>query len=274
VSLRASPIDVGPLLGAAFDAHAGPLVFTSATLAVGGSFAYVRERLGLADAADEAVFASPFRYSEQALLYLAADLPEPNHADFPALMTERLLELCRLSLGRALLLFTSFKHLRLAEARFRKDGAFPLLVQGERPRHILLEALRRQVGSVLLATASFWEGVDVPGEAVSLVAMDRLPFGPPDEPLTAARVSRIREAGGDPFASYQLPEAALVLKQGFGRLIRTRRDRGVVAILDGRVLRKAYGATLLGSLPRECPRSESLEDVARFFGGGGHELRC
>ena len=265
-NLRASPINVADLLGASFDAHAGPIVFTSATLTTTGTnFSYFRRRLGLADVASEAVFASPFRYEKQALLYLASDLPDPNEAGFPAAAAARLLELCEASQGRALLLFTSFRNLRVAETHFRRHCRFPLLVQGERPRHALLADLRAKVGSVLLASQSFWEGVDVPGEAVSLVAIDRLPFAVPDDPLTAARLQQIRESGGDPFAAYQLPAAALALKQGFGRLIRSRRDRGVVAILDGRIARKAYGATLLGALPRACPRTELLEDVSAFF---------
>jgi ATP-dependent DNA helicase DinG len=267
VSLRASPIDVGPILKTCFEAHPGPLVFTSATLSAAGGFGYVRERLGLGDLAADATFPSPFRYARQAMIYVASDLPDPTDERFAAAVAERALELCRASSGRALLLFTSFRNLRVAEAHFRRDGRFPLLVQGERPRHALLEDLRAKVGSVLLATQSFWEGVDVPGEALSLVMIDRLPFAVPDDPLTAARINRIREEGGDPFAAYQLPRAALALKQGFGRLIRTRRDRGVVALLDGRILRRAYGSLLMASLPPDCPRTETLDDVARFFAG-------
>jgi ATP-dependent DNA helicase DinG len=265
VGLHASPIDVGPALARGFDLISGPVIFTSATLTVAGSFSYIRERLGLRDAASEASYPSPFRYAEQALLYLPPDLPEPNEDGFALAAAERAESLCAITGGRALLLFTSFRNLRIAEAYLRRALPFPLLVQGERPRHVLLAALRERIGSVLLATQSFWEGVDVPGEALSLVVIDRIPFAVPDDPLTASRIDRIREQGGDPFASFQLPRAALALKQGFGRLIRSRADSGIVAILDGRVARRRYGATLLASLPSDCPRTESLEDVAAFW---------
>jgi ATP-dependent DNA helicase DinG len=265
VTLRASPVDVGPVLRECWERHAGSLIFTSATLSTAGSFSYMRERLGLFDTAAQATFASPFRFDLQARLYVAEDLPDPTHETFAAAAAQRALELCRLSRGRALLLFTSFRNLRVAEELFRAAGEFPLLVQGQRPRQALLDELRTRVGSVLLATQSFWEGVDVPGEALSLVVIDRLPFAVPDDPLTASRIERIREDGGDPFGSYQIPRAALALKQGFGRLVRSRRDRGVVAVLDGRIVRKNYGAALLASLPEACPRVFSLDEVRAFF---------
>jgi ATP-dependent DNA helicase DinG len=265
VGLHASPIDVSPVLGRALDGCPGPIVLTSATLTVAGSFDYLRTRVGLGDTASDASFASPFRYDRQALLYVAPDLPDPKHDGFALRAAARMEELCAVTGGRALLLFTSFRNMRIAESYLRETLPFPLLVQGERPRHLLLASMRERVGSVLLATQSFWEGVDVPGEALSLVVMDKIPFAVPDDPLTAARIDRIRDDGGEPFNDYQLPRAALALKQGFGRLIRTRTDRGIVAVLDGRVARKPYGATLIASLPPDCPRTELLEDVAAFW---------
>jgi len=264
VSLHAAPIDVGPRLSQAFAAHPGPAIFTSATLTVAGTFDYVRQRLGLGDTAADAVFPSPFRYDRQALLYVAADLPEPTDNRFAEAAAARAAELCEITDGRALLLFTSYRNLRYTAEVLRKVRS-RVLVQGERPRHVLLETLRQELGSVLLATQSFWEGVDVPGQALSLVVIDRLPFAVPDDPLTAARIQRLRDEGADPFGAYQVPRAALALKQGFGRLIRTNADAGIVALLDGRILRRGYGGTLLGSLPPDCPRSESLADVAAFW---------
>ena len=264
VGLHAAPIDVGPRLAQAFAAHPGPAIFTSATLTVAGTFDYVRQRLGLGDTAADAVFPSPFRYDRQALLYVAADLPEPTDDRFADAAAARAAELCEITDGRALLLFTSYRNLRHTANILRRVRP-RVLVQGERPRHVLLETLRKELGSVLLATQSFWEGVDVPGEALSLVVIDRLPFAVPDDPLTAARIQRLREDGADPFGAYQVPRAALALKQGFGRLIRTHADAGIVALLDGRILRRGYGGTLLGSLPGDCPRTESLADVAAFW---------
>jgi ATP-dependent DNA helicase DinG len=268
VSLHASPIHVGPALARAFDACAGPIVFTSATLTVAGSFSFIRERVGLGDAAAEATYPSPFRYARQALLYVATDLPDPRAPRFATAAAARMAELTAITRGRALLLFTSFKNLRVAEAYLRAKTKLPLLVQGEKPRHLLLAELREKVGSVLLATQSFWEGVDVPGEALSLVVIDKIRFDVPDDPLTAARVEHLEAEGGDPFQSFTVPRAALWLKQGFGRLIRGHGDFGIVAVLDGRLLQKSYGRKLVESLPAECPRTESLDEVATFWANG------
>jgi ATP-dependent DNA helicase DinG len=268
VSLHASPIHVGPALARAFDTCAGPIIFTSATLTVAGSFSFMRERVGLGDAAAEATFPSPFRYDRQSLLYVATDLPDPRSAAFPLKAAARMAELCAVTGGRALLLFTSFKNLRIAEAYLRARTKLPLLVQGEKPRHVLLAALRQNIGSVLLATQSFWEGVDVPGEALSLVIIDKIPFDVPDDPLTAARIDHLRDGGGEPFGEFQVPRAALALKQGFGRLIRGHGDFGIVAMLDGRLLQKPYGRNLVATLPPTCPRTELLEDVAAFWARG------
>ena len=253
VRLSISPIDVSSDLRGRFDAHPGPIVFTSATLSVDGDFEYTRRQLGLGDGADHAVFSSPFDYSAQSLLYVASDLPEASAPGFVDAAAERALELTTLAGGRALILCTSFRNLRFFEQAFRAHGGFSLLVQGQAPRHELLAKFRSDVGSVLLATQSFWEGVDVPGEALSLVVMDKLPFVAPDEPVVAARLAAIEKAGRDPFGELQLPQAALALKQGFGRLVRTQADRGVVAMLDGRLLWRGYGAQLRRSFPPSAP---------------------
>ena len=263
VGLHASPIDVSAVLGRALDGCPGPIVLTSATLAVAGSFDYLRTRVGLGDTAADASFASPFRYDRQALLYVAPDLPDPNHEAFPLRAAARMAELCAVTGGRALLLFTSFRNMRVAERYLRETLPFPLLVQGERPRHLLLASMRERVGSVLLATQSFWEGVDVPGEALSLVVMDRMPFGVPDDPLTRRASIAYVTTAASRFIDHQLPRAALALKQGFGRLIRTRTDRGIVGVLDGRVARKPYGATLIASLPPDRPRTELWRTSSR-----------
>jgi ATP-dependent DNA helicase DinG len=268
LSLHASPIHVGPALARAFDACAGPIIFTSATLTVAGSFSFIRERIGLGDAAAEATYPSPFRYARQAMLYVATDLPDPRRDGFALAAAKRMAELAEITSGRALLLFTSFRNLRVAEAYLRARTKLRLLVQGEKPRHLLLAELREKIGSVLLATQSFWEGVDVPGEALSLVVIDKIPFDVPDDPLTAARIDHLRDSGGEPFSAFQIPRAALALKQGFGRLIRGHGDFGIVAMLDGRLLQKPYGRDLVATLPGDCPRVETLDEVATFWSRG------
>jgi ATP-dependent DNA helicase DinG len=265
LALHASPIDVSDIVRDKLLSVVDAAVFTSATLTAGGSFEFVRARLGL-ESAREARLPSPFDYRRQALLYLPRDLPAPSDERFTATAAERMLALVEITDGRAFLLFTSHRQLRRTHELLAPRITQPVLVQGEKPKHLLVEEFKRNVGCVLFATASFWEGVDVIGEALSLVVIDKLPFAPPDDPLVAARARRLEEEGVDPFASYQLPRAALALAQGFGRLIRHRDDRGIVALLDRRATTRGYGARALAGLPPDCPRATSLDEVRRFWG--------
>jgi ATP-dependent DNA helicase DinG len=260
--LTASPIDVADLMRRHV-LYAGPTaILTSATLTAASSFDYARSRIGLDDA-DELTVASPFDYARQAMLYVPRDLPSVG-AGFTAEAATRTRDLLAITAGRAFLLFTSHRALREAAARL-DDLPFPRLIQGDAPRATLIDRFRATPHAVLFGTSSFWEGVDVPGDALSLVVIDKLPFAPHTDPLVAARMQSCAEAGGDPFAQIQLPAAAIALKQGFGRLIRRRDDRGIVALLDGRVVSRNYGRTFLASLPDGLPRSSSLEQVRRWW---------
>ncbi|MFH0810053.1 MAG: ATP-dependent DNA helicase [Pseudomonadota bacterium] len=270
--LTSTPMEVGQLFQKHFfepatDA-ASPrsrrAVFTSATLAVENGFGYFSRSLGL-EKAMELGLASPFDYRTQALLYVPPRMCQPTDEGFAEGCADELLKLLEATRGRALVLFTSHRNLDGVARRLKAaDLPWRLLVQGEAPRPILLDRMRLDVHSVLLATASFWEGVDVPGEALSCVVIDRLPFASPGEPLVEARIDRLRRNGKSPFAEYQLPEAVLSFKQGLGRLIRTRQDRGVAAVLDLRLLSKPYGRTFLASLPA-LPLTRDLEEVRRFL---------
>jgi ATP-dependent DNA helicase DinG len=262
--LTASPIDVADLVRRHI-VTAGPTpVFTSATLAAAGDFGYVRARLGLDDA-DELLVASPFDYGRQAMLYVPRDLP-PAEGGFSAEAAARTRALLEITGGRAFLLFTSHRALREATARLA-DLPYPRLVQGDAPRATLVDRFRATPGAVLFGTGSFWEGVDVPGDALSLVVIDKLPFAPHTDPLVAARMAASAERGADPFAAIQLPAAAIAFKQGFGRLIRRRDDRGIVAVLDGRIVGRGYGRVFLDTLPAGLPRTSALEQVRRWFRG-------
>lgn len=269
--LCASPVDVAELVRRHV-VHGGPTaVFTSATLTVAGGFDYTRARLGLLpDEVDAIAVASPFDYARQAMLYVPRDLPPPGDPKAVAAACARIAELCAITGGRAFVLFTSHRALR--EARTRLAGErWPLVVQGEGPRAALVDRFRATPGAVLLGAGSFWEGVDVPGDALSLVVIDKLPFSPHTDPLVAARMQRAAERGADPFEAVQLPAAAIALKQGFGRLIRRRDDRGIVAVLDPRIVTKGYGRTFLASLPPGLPRTSAIEQVKRWWAPASSE---
>jgi len=275
VSLGASPVDLGPLLREKLFERVPSVICTSATLAtatsIGQSFHFARSRRGARADAEELVVPSPFDFATRSALYVAEDLPEPNEMGFEEACADRVAELTAITGGGAFVLCTSTRAMR--SIRNALVGRVPgeLLLQGEAPKHVLLERFREggdRSAAVLVATLSFWEGVDVPGHALRLVVLDKIPFAVPTDPVVAARSARIEAEGGNPFTQYSVPSAAITLKQGFGRLIRTRRDAGLVALLDRRAVRRAYGKTLLGSLP-PARRVRTLDDVRDFWHGIG-----
>jgi ATP-dependent DNA helicase DinG len=263
VFLRAAPINVSSLVRNLLIDRFAAAVLTSATLAVEGSFAYVRSRLGI-ERCEEIQFASEFDYATQAMLYLPTRMPSPKTPDFAAAAGREILEVLRRTSGRAFVLFTSYAVLRTVQGSLQAALDYPLLVQGTAPRSTLLAQFRSTPHAVLLATSSFWQGVDVVGEALSCVIIDRLPFASPTDPVVSARIEAIAARGGDGFADLQVPLAILTLLQGLGRLIRHRRDRGVLAILDPRIRTMPYGRRFLASLP-PAPVSSDLADIDRFF---------
>ena len=262
--LRASPIDVSRLAKEALFDRMRATVLTSATLAVDGSFEYVKSRLGIREASQVRV-PSEFDYTRQALLYLPRRIPSPKAPTFSAAAAREVIEILKRTRGRAFVLFTSYAMLRSVQQFVEMSLPFPILVQGTAPRSTLIEQFRSTPNAVLLATSSFWQGVDVVGEALSCVIIDKLPFASPGDPITAARIEAIKAGGGDAFADYQVPLAILALQQGLGRLIRHRTDRGVLAILDPRLRTMGYGRRFLDSLP-PAPVTQELAAVERFFG--------
>ncbi|MBI5488469.1 MAG: ATP-dependent DNA helicase [Deltaproteobacteria bacterium] len=268
LALGRTPLDVAGILREKLFARGDPVVFTSATLADHRGFGFVRGRFGIPEDAVERKLDSPFDFPTQAMLYVPEELPEPGVGEpFREAMLEQTRALLGVTGGGALLLYTSFRNQRWMADRLRAEGWKDLLVQGEAPRNLLLERLRAERNAVLLATASFWQGVDVAGEALRLVVIDKLPFEVPNDPLTNARIERIRRMGGKAFNDYQVPVAAISLRQGFGRLIRTKRDRGIVAILDVRLRTRGYGRSFLAALPR-CAGASRMDDVAKWWKGG------
>jgi ATP-dependent DNA helicase DinG len=266
VSLKASPIDVSSLVRNLLLDRYAAAVLTSATLAVEGSFSYVRSRLGV-ERGEELLLPSEFDFREQAILYLPKSLPSPKTPAFADAAAREVLEILRRTEGRAFALFTSYAVLRAVHAIVAPVLEYPLLVQGQAPRSALLAQFRSTPHAVLFATSSFWQGVDVVGEALSCVIIDRLPFASPGDPVVAARIESVEARGGNGFADLQVPLAILALQQGLGRLIRHRTDRGVLAILDPRIRTMAYGRRFLASLP-PAPVTSDPADIARFFAKG------
>jgi ATP-dependent DNA helicase DinG len=266
VFLQATPIDVAPILKMCIFDKLESAVLTSATLAVGGGFDYVRRRLGL-EHARELVLPSHFDYENQALWYVPPDLPDPRTPQFASKATERIRRLLEITRGRAFVLFTSYSQMKDVYQRLLGEIEFPMLLQGDAPKSALLEEFRVTPNAVLFATSSFWQGVDVQGEQLSCVIIDRLPFAVPTDPVIAARVKAIDAEGGNAFFQYQVPAAVITLKQGFGRLIRSLHDRGLLVLLDNRILKKQYGRIFLDSLPN-YQRTTDLGVVEQWFGVG------
>jgi ATP-dependent DNA helicase DinG len=248
VFLRATPIDVSARLKELLFDQVRAAVLTSATLAVDGGFEYLKSRLGV-EPTEELLLASPFDYREQAMLYVPRGMPEPSSPSFVDRAADEVVRILEVSRGRAFVLFTSYANMNAVAERIAARVPYPILIQGEAPKPVLLETFRRTPGAVLLATASFWQGVDVAGEQLSCVIIDKLPFASPADPVVQARIERLRNRGGNPFHEYQVPVAILMLKQGLGRLIRAASDRGILAVLDSRLVEKPYGRRFLDSLP-------------------------
>ncbi|HEY4361096.1 MAG TPA: ATP-dependent DNA helicase [Bryobacteraceae bacterium] len=262
--LQATPIEIAQLLDQKLFDAIDCVVLTSATLAVAGGFEYTQQRLGLRNART-LVVPSHFNYEKQALLFVPQNLPDVRSPAFTGAAADEIVELLYLSKGRAFVLFTSYQQMRLVYDRVSLEVPYQTLMQGTGPRSALLEEFRSTPNAVLFATSAFWQGVDVPGDQLSMVIIDKLPFAVPSDPVVEARIAAIRSDGGEPFSSYQVPQAAIALKQGFGRLIRSRSDRGVLALLDNRITKTRYGQIFFDSLP-PYRFTAKRQDVEKFFG--------
>jgi ATP-dependent DNA helicase DinG len=264
IVFHASPLDVSRGMRELLYDNVKTIIFTSATLSTNGNFDYIKSCLGISENALEGIYPSHFDFKTQTIMYIPDDLPAPNSEDFAVKAGKRIMELLMITSGRALILFTSYYNMDIVYELINGRLPYTVFRQGDAPRSILLERFRNDTHSVLLATGSFWQGVDVPGETLSCLIVDKLPFDSPGDPLVAARIESIYAKGRNPFVEYQLPSAIISLKQGLGRLIRKRTDRGVLAILDIRVLTERYGRFFFNSLP-EINVSNRLEDIRNFF---------
>lgn len=266
VFLEATPIDVSSMLRERLFERVNTVILTSATLAVAGKFDYLKARLGIQNA-KEKIFPSHFNFKEQALLYTPVHLPDPRDPVFPRRAAAEVLEILKATRGRAFVLFTSYAQMRDVYERVRPQIQYPSMLQGSAPAPSLLKKFRSTPHAVLFATSSFWQGVDVQGQQLSAVIIDRIPFAVPTDPVVAARIRQINEEGGNAFGEYQIPEAVIALKQGFGRLIRSETDHGVLAILDNRLVRMPYGKAFFDSLPgyRQTNRLDEVKDFMQEY---------
>ncbi len=264
LALHTSPLDISQSLEQMLYEKVEDVVFTSATLSTGGTFTYIHSRLGLPEEFIQGIYPSDFDFKTQTLMYIPAKMPLPADPGFSRAAAEKILAIIKKTKGRALVLFTSHYNLNIAHQIIKKQIPYTLYKQGDAPRSILLEAFKKDINSVLMATGSFWQGVDVPGETLSCLIIDKLPFGSPGEPLVGAKIDAIRKKGGNPFFEYQVPSAIISLKQGLGRLIRKGSDRGILSILDIRIRSTRYGKLFLKSLP-PMPITSELDEIDTFF---------
>jgi len=264
ITFHASPLDISQTLQELLYDKVKTIIFTSATLSTNGCFDYTRSRLGLNGNIEEGIYPSHFDFKKQALLYIPKDLPLPNEPDFSQKIANRIKDILKITSGRALILFTSYHNLNQVHEILNENIPYTVYKQGDAPKTVLLERFKQETHSVLLATGSFWQGVDVPGDSLSCLIIDKLPFDSPGDPLVAARIEAIRARKGNPFMEYQLPTAIISLKQGMGRLIRQSSDKGVLAIMDMRIITTRYGRFFLDSLP-PVTVSHELVDIDKFF---------
>lgn len=266
--LHASPLDISESMNDLLYGTIRATLFTSATLTTNGTFDYIRVRLGLPETTLQEICHSHFDFKSQTLLYIPRRLSAPNSPDFGRDAGHEIMRILKKTQGRALVLFTSYHNLNIVYEILKEQLPYAIHRQGDAPRSVLLDRFREDIHSVLLATGAFWQGVDVPGESLSCLIIDKLPFDSPGDPVVSARIDAIRSRGGNPFMEYQVPSAIITLKQGLGRLVRKRSDRGILAILDVRILTSRYGRFFLESLP-PVPVTHDLSDIDRFFAETG-----